>query len=296
MLLIVCFMSLTYYLFLKIELKKLSYQHVLIYLLFLGSWSIIGSLSFEDQVYFLAVRNGDSSVIKESFNRCTVVIDTGEGTIKEVTTFLKSIGVRTIHYLFLTHGDLDHIGEAESLINHFNVLAIVTNQYDYSKGMQAVINLSKNIEIIRAKPRDEFHCGKTKFVVLGPLRDYADTNHNSLVLYVEVFGKTVFFTGDIGSMVEKELITYYKHLSFDILKVAHHGSITSTSIEFLSAVSFREAVIMTGVNNRFGFPNPLIIDRLHPYQVYRTDLHHTITYKKYWYENQLKDPFISFLY
>jgi competence protein ComEC len=289
-LIMICFFAFTYILFRKLEVKQLSPKHLLFYVLFLGCWSMLGSISIEDQIYFLAVRNGESTVIKESFNRCNIVIDTGEGSVHEVTTFLKSIGIKTIHYLILTHGDLDHVGEAVSIMRHFQVLNIVTNQYDFSKGIETVLDSNIKSKVIRAMPNQQLHCGNVKLTVLGPTKDFKDTNQNSLVIYAELFGKTILFTGDIGLSAEEELINQYNNLEFDILKVAHHGSITSTTTKFLDNVSFQDAVIMTGMYNRFGFPHQIILDRLQPYRVYRTDLHKTIVMKKLWINQTLNDP------
>ena len=83
------------------------------------------------------------------------------------------------------------------------------------------------------------------------------------------------------------MIYNYPNLEFDILKVGHHGSITSTSFDLVNNSSFTQAVIMTGMNNRFGFPNSIVIDRLKGKSVYRTDLDYTIVFKREWFQTRL---------
>lgn len=281
------FIIITYVLFVRIETKKAKIIHVIAYLLVIVLWSLTAHISLSDQIYFLAVSNGDATVIIERFGRCTMVIDTGEGRRSEVTSFLKSNGIRSIDYLVITHGDLDHMGEALEIINQFQVNKIVTNEYDYSSGMSNIIQNSHNHQFTRAKQNEVFSCGTSFFQVLSPSKDWNNTNNNSLVLLASVFGTSILFTGDIGVEVELDLIYNYPNLEFDILKVAHHGSITSTSFDLVNNSSFTQAVIMTGMNNRFGFPNSIVIDRLKGKSVYRTDLDYTIVFKREWFQTRL---------
>ena len=86
--------------------------------------------------------------------------------------------------------------------------------------------------------------------------------------------------GDAPSEIEKEIIKKYKKLDCDILKVGHHGSDTSSSLEFLKAVTPEEAIISCGVNNSYGHPSEEVVNRLNDLdiKIRRTDLEGTIEY------------------
>src|SRR5699024_11922062 len=105
-------------------------------------------------------------------------------------------------------------------------------------------------------------CALPIFHVLSPSKDYRDENSNSLVLYTELGGARWLFTGDLTAVAEKDLINAYSNLKVDFLKIAHHGSDTSTTEAFLSAVQPQIAFIPVGENNRYNHPHQDIIDRL----------------------------------
>ena len=116
--------------------------------------------------------------------------------------------------------------------------------------------------------------------VLGPLRRYDNDNDNSIVLSVEVYHKRFLFTGDIERQAEDDLMRIGR-LESDVLKVAHHGSNTSSSLAFLECVRAKDAIISVGASNRYNFPSKELIFRLESksIQIYRTDQDQTIIYE-----------------
>lgn len=102
-------------------------------------------------------------------------------------------------------------------------------------------------------------------------------NNNSLVCKMNYLNFSMIFTGDIEKIAEQEILKLYRDnlelLDATVLKVAHHGSKTSSSIDFLKAIKPKVAFIGVGKNNRFGHPNREVIDRLESLGVgiYRTD-------------------------
>lgn len=102
-------------------------------------------------------------------------------------------------------------------------------------------------------------------------------NNNSLVCKMNYLNFSMIFTGDIERIAEQEILKLYRDnlelLDATVLKVAHHGSKTSSSIDFLKAIKPKVAFIGVGKNNRFGHPNREVIDRLESLGVgiYRTD-------------------------
>jgi competence protein ComEC len=99
------------------------------------------------------------------------------------------------------------------------------------------------------------------FMFLYPFDDRYEGNNDSLVLYGKFGGKKWLFTGDLEEGGEKELIQKWK-VKADVLKVGHHGSLTSTSNLFLKELNPETALISAGKNNRYGHPDPEIVGRL----------------------------------
>jgi len=113
---------------------------------------------------------------------------------------------------------------------------------------------------------------------LGPPEQFiegtlSDPNNNSIVIRL-VYGNTSFLlTGDLAFEGEKEILDNGYLINSDVLKIGHHGSATSTSDEFLDAVSPKAAVICVGKNNKFGHPTRVALDKLYQrgIRMYRTD-------------------------
>ncbi len=214
----------------------------------------------EASVYFLDVGQGDTIYIES--RSCQVMIDSFEGS----TDFLKNHGVYHLDYLFLTHSDDDHTKEAHDIIHEVGVSKVVINPYDTYDSYHTPVVIGHAGQSIR--------CGNLTFQVLGPLKRYETANDNSLVLSVMIEGDKFLFTGDIGKQVEHDLVSRYGSLlKSDVLKVAHHGSDTSTAKSFISVVQPSYAVISVGRRNQFHFPHLTTLETLSVFhvKVYRTD-------------------------
>ena len=98
-----------------------------------------------------------------------------------------------------------------------------------------------------------------------------DENDTSYIYLVEYGGFSAMFTGDMSAFAEKALLNNGKVPRVDLLKIAHHGSDTSTSKEWVEALAPRYAVISLGENNEYGFPNDTVLENLSGAEVYRTD-------------------------
>ena len=110
--------------------------------------------------------------------------------------------------------------------------------------------------------------------------EFTDKNDKSIVLFGNIGGLNYLFTGDISKEVEEKIITYYTDLDVDVLKVAHHGSKTSSSDKFIKHISPTYSIISVGANNFYGHPNDSVIDTLNKYEsiIYRTDINGTIRF------------------
>jgi len=158
---------------------------------------------------------------------------------------------------------------------------IIGKQGEESENYKELVRITteKSIPIVVVKRGDIIKIENTvKFQVLFPsdkLISENVLNNNSLVMKLYLKNLTMLFTGDIEEVAERELVKLYSNneLKADILKVAHHGSKTSSTIEFLKAVSPKIALIGVGENNKFGHPNSEVIERLKSLGtvIYRTD-------------------------
>ncbi len=180
--------------------------------------------------------------------------DTGD---RVVLPFLATRGIRKIDTVVISHGDNDHVGGLGSIINKLPVSQILTSE---------TAKLPENAKAIKIR-----HCyaGQTwewdgvKFEMLHP-GDLLKTKRNdySCVLRVRVGEKTVLLTGDIEAKSEEDLVARYgRKLQSDILLVPHHGSKTSSTLDFIKAVDPEYAVIPVGYRNQYGHPRPEVVER-----------------------------------
>ena len=206
------------------------------------------------RITFINSGQGDSSIIELPYSRGIMVIDCFN-SIK----YLKSRGINNIDYLVLTHSDNDHIGDYKEIIEEFNVKNIFYSKYDDKFNLLLKgYNNKYPINYLSKLNDDNFNID-----ILGPINKYDDHNSNSIVLKINIYNHNVLYTGDMTIAEENDLINKYNYkLKSDILKVAHHGSNTSSSMEFLNLVKPKYSIISVGKNNNYGLPNVDIVNRL----------------------------------
>lgn len=216
---------------------------------------------------------------------------TGENII---LPYLKSKGIETIDFVFVSHNDSDHIkGVIEILdkINIKNLFLPINNTLD--ENYETLLNIAKdkNIPIYFLQNGDSLTLGKNlNFDVLHPNKEFLDKgdNNNSLVLKLNYNNNSVLFTGDIEKQAEDFLLDNNKNLKSDILKVAHHGSKTSTTTDFIKNVTPKDALISCKENNIYKHPSEETLKTLKDanINIYRTDKNKSITIK--FYKNNYK--------
>lgn len=185
--------------------------------------------------------------------------DTGAAVVEP---FLRNLGISKIDRLVVSHGDNDHIGGAASLLKHFTVTETLTS---------APQQLAQTSPVL-CKAGESWEWDGVKFAMLGPLQNLPNENNNSCVLKVEGQGGTMLLTGDIEQEAEQSLVDFYGlGLRADILIAPHHGSKTSSSPPFLSAVAPRWVLIPVGYLNRFGFPNRQVLNLYRDHQIKTLD-------------------------
>lgn len=267
-----------YVLLISIETKK--YKYSLIFILFMIGWYYQGIFRFKDTIYFLDMPEGDSTVIITKHMKDVIVIDTAEKTKNnDFTKIIKNFGIKHIDYLIISHSDSDHIGGSIDLVKKVKVKNLILGIYDKNEVTNYVKSYCKNTYYL--KSNEQIKTKRFHINVLSPMKDYQNINDNSLVFILTLNSTKFLFTGDISTKVEKDLIKTYQ-INVDYLKVAHHGSKTSTSNEFLSNIKYKYAVVMSGYYNPFGFPINEVMDRIPKYKQLRTDERQTIvlSYKK----------------
>ena len=267
-----------YVLLISIETKK--YKYSLIFILFMIGWYYQGIFRFKDTIYFLDMAEGDSTVIITKHMKDVIVIDTAEKTKNnDFTKIIKNFGIKHIDYLIISHSDSDHIGGSIDLVKKVKVKNLILGIYDKNEVTNYVKRYCMNTYYL--KSNDQIKTKRFHINVLSPMKDYQNINDNSLVFILTLNNTKFLFTSDISTKVEKDLIKTYQ-INVDYLKVAHHGSKTSTSNEFLSNIKYKYAVVMSGYYNPFGFPINEVMDRIPKYKQLRTDERQTIvlSYKK----------------
>lgn len=235
---------------LALNKKKYSLS-ILIYILLIISFKWINPAT---EVTFIDVNQGDSAIINLSHNRGVMLIDTFNSA-----DYISSLGLDRIDYLVLTHSDNDHIKNADEIIKKYNVKMLIYPKYD--NGFIELEALANNS--IKADYNNSFYLDDIYIDILGPIYNYNDKNSNSIVLKLEIDGYSFLFTGDMTVEAEYDLINKYgNHLKSDILKVAHHGSNTSSSNEFINLVNPKYSIVSVGKNNIYNLPDNEIISRL----------------------------------
>jgi len=226
------------------------------------------------RVYILDVGQADASLVR--YKNKNIIIDTGGNynydNSDNLVLFYKSIGIKKIDNMIITHGDLDHIGNAYNITKKIKVDNIYINKYDMT-------DLEKELCRKKCKKVGEDNIINKKFFILNPRYDLNDENVNSLVIYFKLKNKELLFMGDSNKEVEYRLIEEYDLGEINILKVGHHGSRTSSSREFIDEIKPKYSIISVGKNNRYGHPNKEVLDNLKKSKIYRTDQDGSIMFK-----------------
>lgn len=198
-------------------------------------------------VTFADVGQGDCCIVTQPFSNTALMIDTGGNRYRDIAAeilipYLDRETIRKVEVI-ITHDDYDHCGALQNLCLNGYV---------------------KNIYRDRV---EEIQCGKLK--ICNPLFEnvYDNDNDNSLIQYFEIDRFSFLLLADITSAVERNLVQQYNMIKPDVVKLAHHGSATSTSDYLLAGCQPELAVISAGRNNYYNHPAKSVIDRLESYRI-----------------------------
>ena len=247
------------------------------------------------KIYFVDVGQGDCTLIQTS-GRKNVLIDGGGSEFgsfdvgkSTLLPYLLDRGITKIDYMMISHFDSDHIGGLFYIMENLRVdNIIISKQGESSENLKKFIEIlqsnirgSKNkTNIILVKKGDNIKIDNSSyFEILFPEEELINDNilnNNSIVAKFVSNNFKMLFTGDIEEIAENRLCELYKStnkLQADIIKVAHHGSKTSSTLNFLELVKPKIALIGVGENNNFGHPNDAVLKRIKDLgaHIYRTD-------------------------
>lgn len=250
--------------------KKYFYLNIILFIIIY----IFPYLNSNFEVVMFEVGEADCHLIKYPYNKNTILIDTGKNEYKiknEVIPYLKSIGIKKIDYLIITHGDEDHIGGSITLINNFQVKNVILNKGTFTDLEKELIkNLNKkkityqiNINKINLSNHTIYLLNNTK---------YNNENDNSIITYFTYQKYKFLYMGDASITTEDNLLENYNLNNISILKVGHHGSNTSSSKDFISQINPSISLISVGENNIYHHPNKEVINNLSKSRIYRTDI------------------------
>ena len=278
------YVILIYYIVIVLALKNKKYFIILFLLIIIHYNICIFKKSLV--VTMLDVNQGDCLLISYPHNQGNILIDTGGKLFDDsnyisnniIIPYVKSLGIKKIDYLILTHGDYDHMGEAINLVENFKVEKVIFNCGEFNELEQDLINVLVKKKIPYYSCIKELNIDDNKLYFLQT-KEYENENDNSNVIYTELNGYKFMFMGDASTTTEKEILDKYNLSDIDVLKVGHHGSRTSSSKEFINDINPKYSIISVGKNNRYGHPNKEVLDSLEDSKIYRTDEAGSIMFK-----------------
>jgi competence protein ComEC len=255
---------------------------IIIILISTGITSVKAEKSGKLRVHFIDVGDADCILIQKDDK--SMLIDAGNNLDEDIIKqYLNNIGVKKLDIVLGTHVDEDHIGSMDSVINSFGIDKIyMPSSNSKTKYLEDVLNAAdkKRLQIAVPVSGETFKLGDADCTILAPVfSGYEKENNYSIVMKLK-YGETSFlFTGDAEALSEKEMIKRCFDLSADVLKLGHHGSIRSTSDEFLEKVNPKYAVVSVGRNNHYRHPHKRTMDKLKKkgIKIYRTDENGTVT-------------------
>ena len=237
------------------------------------------------KVYFIDVGQADCTVIVSK--KGNMIIDAGSNSAqKDMKSYIDKLGIEEFEYAIFTHPHEDHIGGAEVILDNYKINNVIIPDYEaktkvYLTMLDSIEKCGAEVEIIEEGENFEFAIGELKAQILAPIKFDDNPNNASIVTRIDYGETSLMVTGDAEGEKkddpEKLMLQKYKNnlsiLDCDIYKMGHHGSRTSSSQEFLDALSPQIAIISCGLDNDYGHPHEEVISRLEEGNIeyYRTD-------------------------
>ena len=256
--------------------------------------------SKETLVHFINIGQGDAILIEN--NKFSILIDSGSNKYSDhLISYLKSLNITKLNYVIASHPHEDHIGSMDDIVKNFHVETfispkVITSDIDFINLVNALN--SKNIKINTVNDNSIISLSPGNYLTFlwSGITPDDNINNNSLVLKYTNKNISFLFTGDMEKEVEDKLhFSNSSDLSSSVLKVPHHGSNSSSTLNFLNSVSPYISVISCGMGNDYGHPHKNTLSNLNNVNstVYRTDIHGNIIIKtdgnKLWINTECKN-------
>lgn len=240
--------------------------------------------SLEDaglEVHFINVDQAESILIKAP--DANVLIDAAENNQgDDVLDYLSEQGVEELDIAIGTHPHSDHIGGLDTVLESMAVdtviMPIIPDEIvPTTRTYTSVLDVieQNHLNAVASEPGNVYDLGDgAELTILGPVADYDDLNNMSVVCRLDYGATSFLFTGDACTESEEDILASGADVQADVLNVAHHGSSTSNSEEWLDAVSPSIAVISCGIDNSYGHPHREVMESLQArgLQILRTDM------------------------
>ncbi|MDU1829100.1 MBL fold metallo-hydrolase, partial [Anaerococcus sp.] len=241
----------------KILLKHFYIVNIFVVIISLLYESVNNEISYS----MIDIGQGDAFLINDGGDYYLIDVggpkydsyDSGE---KILVPYLKSLGIKEINAVFISHEDNDHCGNLPILYNNFKINNLITGPYN-TDGLREYhpIAMHKN-------NRMKLKNGYIECIFEGSM---GEENAESLGLLVNIKGVKILSMGDLPKEYEDTL-----DIKADVLKISHHGSKTSTSKSFVEKVNPKVALISAGRNNRYGHPTKEVLDNLEGVKIYNS--------------------------
>jgi len=237
------------------------------------------------KIHFIDVGQGDSILIEDAGGK-NILIDGGDRADQiaaGIINYLKNQKVEKLDYIISTHPHADHIGGLVDIIDSFEVGTVLdSGKIHTSKTYENyLIKIDQeNIDFKTPRQGDKIKIGESELIFLHPdhkLENY-DLNNSSLVFVLKFGEQNFLFTGDIEEKVERELLAENTKLKVNLIKVPHHGSKTSSSVNWIKNLDPDLAVIQVGTANQYGHPASDVVELYQKLdaRVFRNDLNGNI--------------------
>lgn len=235
------------------------------------------------KVHFIDVGQGDSILVETE--GAAMLIDAGQNNKgSTVVDYLKARNIDHLDYIIGTHPHSDHIGGLDTVLDSITATAVIMPDvvHDTKTFEDVLTALERNNRKLK-KPEigTEYSLGQATFTIIAPnAATYEELNDYSIGIRLSYGNNSFVFTGDAGTLSEKEMLANVRDISADVLKLSHHGSVTAGSESFLDAVKPTYAVISVGKDNDYGHPHAEILERIKDRNIklYRTDVQGTIIF------------------
>ena len=274
---------------LKFKFRQNRNKVLKVLIVFVSLVFILNTIPQKLKIHFVDVGQGDCTFITTPQNK-TILIDGGGSMSEEYdvgkSTLLPYIldrGYTKLDYVFISHFDQDHVGGILTILEELRVGQVyISKQEQDSENYQKFLKIVEDKKI-KVKVLKQGDCLKIEknlyFDILWPIEEQIQENvlnNNAMVMKLRYGKFSMLFTGDIEDVAEKKILDFYEEkgediLKSDVLKVAHHGSKTSTTQSFFEKVNPKICLIGVGKNNMFGHPTAEVLERINGTKIYRTD-------------------------